>query len=144
MSKIHNGHYVAAAANEYIGLATALLSSLLWEMGYALDRWLNLLNVALKKLPGVRHILKLRTIHLLEADFNTGTKHIFANRMMTHAQQLNQIPESQYAKQNSRAMEGVMLKKLFFDIFRIYKIPAAALNLDARRCYDRLALPIGS
>ena len=55
-----------------------------------------------------------------------------------------QIPESQYMKRHSSVMEAVILKRIVFDLCRIYKIPAAAFNLDARQCYDRMALPIGS
>ena len=71
MLKIHNGHYIVAASNEYVGLVTSLLSSIPWEMGYMLERRKKSLNVALEKLPGVRHILRIRTTHLFEADFKT-------------------------------------------------------------------------
>ena len=56
----------------------------------------------------------------------------------------NQIPESQYMKQHSSTIEAVILKRIFVDLCRMYKTPAAAFNLDARQCYDRMALPIGS
>ena len=92
MSGIHNGHYIAAAQNEYTGLVTSLLSSVPWEMGHTLDRWKTSLNVALEKIPGVRHISKVRTILLLESDYNTGTKHIYANRTMHNAAKHRQIP----------------------------------------------------
>ena len=39
MSKIHNVHYIAAAANKYVGLVTSLLSIIPWEMGYMLTFW---------------------------------------------------------------------------------------------------------
>ena len=75
-----------------------------------------------RKKTGVRLLKKLRTIHLLEADYNTDTKLIFAKRMMASAMKLNQIPEAQYAKKRSQAIEAVAVKRLFFDYLRLYKI----------------------
>ena len=50
-----------------------------------------------KKL-GKKLLSALWTIHLLEADFNTATKMIFAQRAMNNAIEQDQIPVSQYAK----------------------------------------------
>ena len=144
MLGIHNGHYVAAAKKIYIGTVTSLLSSIPWEMGFSLERWRNSLKFTLEKLIGVRHLSKVHTIHLLEADYNTGTKHIFSHRETHNAQQHSLLPDSQYAKRHSREIEGVVLKRLFFDLCRITKTPAAALNLYARVCYYILSLQIGS
>ena len=79
------------------------------------DRWMTSLNVALEKVAGVRLLSKLRTIHLLEADFNTATKLIFAQRTMDRALDTNQILQSQYAKKQSRPIEAVLLKRLFYN-----------------------------
>ena len=81
---------------------------------------LHSLNVAIEKKVGIRTLEKLRTIHLLEADYNTGTKHIFSNRAMHNALIHKQIPESQYMKRHSSAIEAVLLKRLFFDVMLHY------------------------
>ena len=121
MSLIHNGHYIASTANASIGMVNSFLSSVPWEMGYTLERWLKSLNVALEKLPGIRHLSRLQKIHLLEADYNTGRKHIFSNCAMYNAMVHKQIPESQYMKRHSSAIEAVILKRIFFALCRIYK-----------------------
>ena len=68
-----------------------------------------------RKKLGIRLLTALQTIHLLEADFNTTTKLIFAQRAMDHAASSDQIPESQYAKKRSRPIEAVLLKRLYYN-----------------------------
>ena len=113
MSKIHNGHYIAATTSIFLATITTTLCSIPWEIGETLKRWRYSLNVALEKKLGIRLLDKLRTIHLLEADYNTGRILIFAQRMMDNAAKLHQIPESQYAKKRSRAIKAVAVKRFF-------------------------------
>jgi hypothetical protein len=40
------------------------------QHGVVLDRWLDVVNVMIEKIPGRPLITKLRVIHLVEADFN--------------------------------------------------------------------------
>ena len=48
MSLIHNRHYIASTTNKYVGMVNSFLSSVPWEMGYTLERWITSLNVALE------------------------------------------------------------------------------------------------
>ena len=143
-SGIHNGHYIAASLSIMLSTIIATLSSIPWELGMTYERWKTSLNVALEKVAGVRLLEKLRTIHLLEADFNTATKLIFAQRTMDRASETNQIPQSQYAKKRSRPIEAVLLKRLFYDYLRIMKTAGIVISNDARGCFDRMALAIGA
>ena len=131
MSKLHNGHYIASTLSPYLTMILAELASIPWEFGVSLARWRHSLNVALEKIQGVRLLSKLRTIHLLEADVNTGTKLIFAQRMMANAYRHRQILESQYARKYTQAIEAVLVKRLYFDYLRIYKVPGAIISNDA-------------
>ena len=97
MSKLHNGHYIAATVSPYLTAILAKLATIPWEFGISLRRWQRSLNVALEKIKGIRLLSKLRTIYLLEANFNTGTKLIFAQQMMHNAYKYDQVTESQYA-----------------------------------------------
>ena len=96
ISGIHNGHYISAAKDTYLSKLTAILSSLPWQMGVAPQRWKKSLNVEIEKKQGVRRLDKLRTIVLLESDFNTGTKLIYNKRMLENARTHNLIPDAQY------------------------------------------------
>ena len=144
MSKLRNGHYIASTISPYLTTIIAELSSIPWTFGISPSRWRRSLNVALEKVQGVRLLSRLRTIHLLEADFNTGTKLIFAQRMMDNAYEHKQIPESQYARKFTQAIKAVFIKRLYFDYLRIYKQPGAIVSNDARGCFDRMVLAIGS
>ena len=82
MSTIHNGHYIASATLHLLCAIIKELAIQPWDYGVSLNRWRRSLNVVLEKVPGVRLLTKLQTIHLHESDFNTGTKLFFAQRMM--------------------------------------------------------------
>jgi hypothetical protein len=91
-SGIHNGHYITATQSEYLTNVTTLLCDLPWKIGYSPIRWQQSLNVELEKIPGIRLLSKLRTIHLLEADFNMGTKTLVGQRVMKHAKKHKLVP----------------------------------------------------
>ena len=143
-SGIHNGHYVAATMNRYICCATALLCSIPWLIGHPLQRWRQSLNVELEKRSGERRLDKLRTIHLLKACFQQGTKTLLGQGVMKNARKHRQIPESQYATKKKKGTEAVLVKRLYYDLLRIMKIPGAVIANDAKGCYDRMSLAIGS
>ena len=143
-SGIHNGHYVAAAQDDYLAKLTSQLSSLPWIMGTTINRWKTSVNVELEKKKGEKRLDKLRTIHLLEADFNTGTKLIYNQRMLTNARKFNLIPDSQYSRKGARAVDAVLFKRLFFDLLRLQKRPGAVVSNDLRSCYDRIPHNVGS
>ena len=81
-SGLHFGHYIAGADSDILSDIHALKTSLALHYGIALSRWKSGLCVMLKKQPGVRLISKLRTILLMEADFNAANKILFGNRML--------------------------------------------------------------
>ena len=78
------------------------------------------------------------------ADYNTGKKLIFAQRAMNQVIDYNEMPNSQYAKKYSQDIDAIVIKRLFFDYLRIYKLPGAMIANDARDCFDHMALTIGS
>ena len=144
LSGLHNGHYIAAAQDTYLSRLTATLSSLPWQMGVPTRRWTTSLIVEIEKRSGERRLDKLRTIHLLEADFNTGTKLIFNKRMLGNARTHNLIPDPQYQRKGSRSVEAVIFKKLFFDLLRLQQRPGSVVSNDLRSCFDRIPHPVGS
>ena len=48
-----------------------------------LERWRNSVSIILKKSAGIIHVLKLKAILLLEADFNALNKIVFNNRALS-------------------------------------------------------------
>ena len=141
---MHNGHYIATKTSPLVSTVYVFLSSIPWELGVLMERWTNSLNVALEKILGVQLLSKLRTIHLLEADFNTATKLIFAQRTMDNALNLHQIPSSQYATKKSWSIKAVLLKLLYYDYLCITKTPGMVISNNACRCFDCMSLAIGA
>ena len=92
----------------------------------------------------MRRLDELRTIVLLEADFNTGTKLIFNKRMLDNARQHNLIPDSQYLRKGTRSIEAAIFKRLFFVLLRLQRRPGAVVSNDLRSCFDRIPHPVGS
>jgi len=87
----------------------------------------------------------LRTIWLLEADFNAGAKIHWVKRMMNETGIGNGlIPDSQYAKRGNKAIETALVKVLFFDHIRQNKQPGVLFASDLMQCFDRMAHPVCS
>ena len=63
------------------------MMSLPFKYGFFNSRWCRATDVMLEKKPWVRKIHQLSIIGLLESYFNTALKLIFANKMMSNAEQ---------------------------------------------------------
>jgi hypothetical protein len=59
-----------------------LVATLITKRGIVLDRWSKGLSVMLEKIFGYSLITKLRSILLMEADFNATNKVIYGFRML--------------------------------------------------------------
>ena len=70
------------AKDDGLAPSFATMMSLPFQYGFVNKRWFKATDVMLEKKPGVRKIHQLRIIGLLEADFNTALKLIFARKMM--------------------------------------------------------------
>jgi len=120
----HIGTYKAAAQHRLNSKIQAQLTSIPYEIGMPLPRSQQCINVSLEKKGKGKIPADMRTIWLIEADFNAGAKIHFVKRMMnTTALSNGLIPESQYAKKQSRSIEAAIVKVLFFDILRQTRSP---------------------
>jgi hypothetical protein len=73
-SGLHFGHYIAGISLDHISYFHALKASLIIRRGVVPDRWARGLSVMLEKMFGCALITKLRSILLMEADFNAPNK----------------------------------------------------------------------
>jgi len=143
-SGLHFGHYIAGIASDHISYFHALKTSLIIRRGVVLDRWARGLSVMLEKMFGCALITKLRSILLMEADFNATNKIIYGQRMLQQARKYKLVPEEIYSERNRLADDGTLAKVLFYDIVRQTRCPAGIGAVDADNCYDRIAHPIAS
>ena len=98
----------------------------------------------LEKIYGCSLITKLRSILLMEADFNATNKRIFGIEMMENVRRYKLMPEEVFSKRNRLADDRTLSKILFYDNVRQLRRPAGLASVDADNCYDRIAHPMAS
>jgi hypothetical protein len=138
------GHYKAGLWSPYITYLHALKSTLIQKSGIVLNRWAQGLSVMLEKMFGCALITKLRSILLIEADFNATNKIEFGICMLENVRKYKLMPEEVFSKRNRLAKDGTLSKNLFFDIVRQSRQPAGIAAVDADNCYDCIAHPMAS
>ena len=143
-SGIHFGHYKAAARDQYLLALQAAKLTLAATTGIPLARWGNGLTILLEKMFGNIYINKMRTICLLEADYDWLNKYVFAKHMTDRAFQEDIVPVEQFAKRGSEADHGVVTSGLFCDIAWALHQTAAIESVDFTNCYNAVAHPIAS
>ncbi len=98
----------------------------------------------LEKIFGCSLISKLRSILLMEADFNATNKAIYGICMLASVRKYNLMPEEVYSERNCLADDGTLSKVLFYDIVRQLQWPAGLASVNADNCYNRITHPIAS
>ena len=143
-SGIHFGHIIASAGSQLLSHTYATQCSIVLRRGIHLERWSRGLSVMLEKLRGCTLISKLRSILLMEADFNAANKMIYGVRMMNNVRAHNLMPDEIFSERNRTADDGTLSKVLFYDLVRQSRRPAGVSSVDADNCYDRVAHAIAS
>ena len=143
-SGLHFSHYKAGAESDIISLLHAVMTSVALRKGIALERWSRGLSVMLEKMFGCSLITKLRSILLMEADFNFANKEIFGIRMLDTVRKYKLMPEEIFSEKDRMPNDGGLAKVIFNDIVRQLRIPAALASVDASQCYDWIAHAIAS
>jgi hypothetical protein len=104
----HFGHYKAGLLSEYVTYLHALQATLVVKKGILLERWSNGLSVMLQKIFGCTLISKLRSILVMEADFNAVNKRIHGVKMMENVRRYRLLPEEIYNERNKLADDGTL------------------------------------
>ena len=98
----------------------------------------------LEKNPGCTLIEKLRTILLMETDFNFQNGLIYGSRILDVARRYNFMPEEIYSKQGETSDDGLLAKVLLYDVVWQSRCSAALSLINATNCYDSIAHTITS
>ena len=137
-------HYKAGARSSLITHFHATKSSVAIKLGVGLERWSRGLSVMLQKIPGCDLISKLRSILLMEADFNCTNKIVYGTRMMNNVRKYGFMPDEIFSEKNRTAEEGSLSKVLFYDVVRQSRLSAGISSVDADNCYDRVSHAIAA
>ena len=137
-TKVHFGHYIAAATSDEMSNFLARKITLVAKCGIPPERWSYGLTVMLEKVAGVALVNKLRAILLMEADFNMHNKLIFGSRMLDQARKNGIIPEEHFVEKQSTAEDGKFVNVLLADVSRQRRTRMSSISADASNCYDRI------
>ncbi len=129
---------------KHITYLHALIATIVTRRGIVLDCWSKGLSVMLEKIFEFSLITKLRSILLMEADFNATNKVIYGIRMLHNMRKYRLMPEEVYSERNRLADDGTLSKILFYDIVRQLRCSAGLAYVDADNCYDWIVHPTAS
>ena len=120
------------------------MMSLPFKYGFVNERWCKAKDVMLEKKLGVRKIHQVRIMGLLEDDFNTSLKLIFAKKMMRNAENSGISGKQWGGRPNRTAIDTEFKKLLRLEYARMmYKTIAMFVN-DAMTCFDRMVPGVSS
>ena len=92
----------------------------------------------------MRKINKLRIIGLMEADFNTALKLIFAKKMMSNAESSGINGEQWGGRPNRTALDMAVRKFLMLDYARLTYKTIAMFENDATSCFNGMVPGVSS
>ena len=123
-----------------------MLLNIPYQTGYSPSRWRNALDILLRKQKDDLRLTKLRTIGLLEADFNFMCKYL-GHWAMSKAQDFGQLAHEQYgSRKRHQAIALALNKRLAIDMAAFQRVALVLCSQDAMQCFDRIchaALAIG-
>ena len=82
----------------------------------------------LEKKLGCTLLAKLRTILLMEVDFNHSNKEIFDKRMLDNVRKHGFMPEKIYSKRGKVPDDGTLAKVIFYDVVRQTRLSAGVIS----------------
>jgi hypothetical protein len=135
-SGLHFGHYLVGIELDHISHFHALKASLIIKREIVLDRWAHRLSVMLEKICGCTLITKLRSISLMEADFNATNKVIYGHHLMDTIRKYKLMPEVIFSEKNCLADDSTLGKELFYDIVHQTCLLAGIAAVNINNCYD--------
>ena len=139
MSGLHFGMFKAHAHRRPLAELDASMRSLAYTTGYSYNRWKKGMDVQLLKRSMDYRAEKLRTILLLEADFNMNNKALGAD-MMTAGERLGALACNNYGgRKKLQAAEISMNQQLTYNSIWGRRGRAVVMSNDAKGCYDRIA-----
>lgn len=139
MSGIHFGMFKAHSTRHHLAEIDASMRSVAYCTGFAYGRWKKGVDVQLLKRAKLYIANKLRTILLLEADFNMNNKKMGREAMQAGEDTRTHTRDNYGGRRGLRAAEIAMNYQLTMDSLRARRGRAILISNDAKGCYDRIA-----
>ena len=131
-------HYISASYDDILAEMDRLLREVPLQCGFAPDEWNPMAGCSIPKKEDVLRIEKMRTICLMDSQYNMNNKW-YGREFMTHNEALGTIPEEQSGSRKGHRADEVALKKvLAMDLLRQFRRAGFLCSNDAIQCYDRI------
>lgn len=145
-SGLHYGTWKGNSEVPQLALIDSMMREIPMVTGYSLVRWQRMLDILLMKEKNNFSLNKIRTIGLLEGDYQLNNK-LISQRVMSQASDFIHIlsvnsPEQHGAKKYHRVQEASLNSRLIYDFIRLQHISAGIVGVDAETCFDRISHPI--
>ena len=138
ISGLHFGHFYASSKDLELCKLDKWFMEISLNTGCSLQRWYNGIDVMIPKKANSHRVDKLRTIVLMEPDFNFLNK-VIGKRVMRLAEQASSIAKEQFgSRKNKSAIIHAVNKQLTTDILRQDRSNFCLIVLDAKDCYGRI------
>ena len=112
-------HYIAGTQHPTIAEFDALNRSLPYQFGFTPETWKTISDVEILKKTGVYDIEGMRTITLMNSEFNINNKKL-GRDMMQHAKQHHLLAPEQYGgRKHHRSIIAALNKWLTMDLLRL-------------------------
>ena len=136
---LHFGHHKSNATFPPLNAFDAKLRTIPYKYGFAPNSWREITDVEILKKAGVFEVELMRTIQLLDSQFNMNNKKL-GRDLMKKAEHHGLIAKEQAGSRKShQAVLAALNKRLTMDLLRQKKQPGAIVSNDAKSCYDRVS-----
>ena len=136
-------HFKAGIEDNVIAQFYATTRSLPYQYGFVPDNWKSMTDVAILKKAGVYNIEKMRTIVLMNSEYNMNNKKL-GKEVMDNAEKNKTVAPEQYrSRKNKKSIEALLNKRLTCDILCQTRTAATLCSNDTKSCYDRIVHNIG-
>jgi hypothetical protein len=131
-------HFIAGTFDPAIASFDATTANIPYATGCSSLWWQTGTDVMIPKSVASLWVDKLRTLLLLDPEFNQNNK-LLGRSVMVHAEHHNQMPAEQYgSRKKHRAIEAALKKVLTHRIWHQKRHPGALCSNDAKSCYNRV------
>jgi hypothetical protein len=131
-SRLTFSHYKAASKDRSLAIFDTTLRAIPYQYGFAPAQWKQMTDVELLKKANVYDVKKMRTILLMNSEFDINNKKL-ARDIMKQVESLKSIPCEQYGSQSHlQAIYAALNKHLTMDLLGQRRQAGALCSNDAK------------
>ena len=135
---LHNGHFKAGITSSLLADCDTIVRQIPFSTGFVPAQWKHLMNFAIEKKPGEKRVTKMRTIQMMNSEFQSNNKRV-GKAAMAYAERHNLIPPGQFgSRKKHQAIDLALSKRLTWDLLLLQRRSAGWISNDAKSCFDRI------